>query len=432
MDFKKTLITLTASLTLASTCPAIINSQRVEAKTQYNEKEFLKYAKRFHKVVIIDRTQVYKVHRGYDEAHNRYTKAYVLKPGDVANIRARGIAWGWTIGKKYNYCSLRDAYKFGWFDTYSKHKYIDVSAFKHVKYGTQYYEFTWPQYVRLCKMNLWEATKSEKKAINRYVKSINPKIYPVDSSKSSSKSTNTGSNSKGTYSENGSVHIYKDKNVMLRMNTHAIRPGQNQTIVELTVHNLTNKKMSLRDIISKHLEIQQDANLVDYDLTGTVRPHGVTSAMLYLHPQSKSPITFIFVSGNNAAGMSNYNLPHDYTQPNADNTKQSSASSSNNQSSSNTTSTSNQTNSSSTSSQFTGFPAGAGYMEKAQIIFSLSGDARKQADLQLMKDLGEVDAQGRPEVPIASFEAHLREMYNSAQRASDWIEHGGQTPLQFK
>lgn len=307
MNFKKTFITLTASLTLASVCPAIINSQKVEAQTHYSDKEFLKYAKKFHKVVIIDRTQVYKVHRGYDEVHNRYTKAYVLNPGDVATIRDRGIAWGWTIGKKYNYCSMRDPYNFKWFDTYSKHKYIDVSAFKHVKHGTQYYQFTWPQYVRLCKMNFWESTSSERKAINRYIKSINPKIIRND--------------------QDSTSQTKSQKNI-------------NQT------SNNTN-----------------------------------------------------------------------------------STTSSSNQSSNNTTSSSNQTSS---SSQFTGFPAGAGLMEKAKILFSLSGDARKQADLALMKELGEVDPQGHPEVPISSFESHLKEIYDSAQSLSESIERGGQAPLEFR
>lgn len=176
MRFKKALITITASIALIDICPAIINSQKVEAKTQYNDKAFSKYARKFHRVLITKRTQVYKVHRGYDEAHNRYTKAYVLKPGDFATIRDRGIAWGWTIGKSYNYCSMRDPFYFDWFDTYTKHTYIDTGLFHGAKKRTEKsYDFSWSQYCKLVKMGLWDLPThpNRNKKINQQIKKWN-------------------------------------------------------------------------------------------------------------------------------------------------------------------------------------------------------------------------------------------------------------------
>lgn len=173
----KFLITALATVSLlgAGTVSTLSHPQTVEASSN-KIKLFSKYAKDFHRVVITERTQVYKVHRGKDEAHNRYTKAYVLKPGDTATIRDRGIAWGWTIGKSYNYCSMRDSFSFNWFDTYSKKVYIDKGLFTgSSKRVGKAYTFTWKQYCHLCKLGIWSKDVNDKKAwnrINKYVKSI--------------------------------------------------------------------------------------------------------------------------------------------------------------------------------------------------------------------------------------------------------------------
>lgn len=157
MKSKKALNILVASIALVGFTNEIFQPQTVEARPHYNEKAYLKYSKNFHKVVVLKSTQVYKVHRGYDEAHNKYTKAYVLKPGDITTIRDRGIAWGWTIGKKYGYCSMRDPYSFSWFDTYQKHYYIDTGLFHGAKKRAgKSYEFTWRQYCKLVKMGMWD------------------------------------------------------------------------------------------------------------------------------------------------------------------------------------------------------------------------------------------------------------------------------------
>lgn len=118
------------------------------------EKLSIKYTKKFYRVVITDETQVYKVHRGYDEAHNRYTKAYKLEPGDEATIQDRGIAWGWTIGKKYNYCSMRDSNSFSWFEPYAKYHYIDSSFFLNQNKETgNIVRLTWPQYKKMWRLS---------------------------------------------------------------------------------------------------------------------------------------------------------------------------------------------------------------------------------------------------------------------------------------
>ncbi|WP_297952575.1 hypothetical protein [uncultured Lactobacillus sp.] len=158
MKYKKWLPTLVASCAFFSFVGATDSSNsQVEATSLYTQKAYTKYANKFHKVVILKNTQVYKVHRGKDEAHNIYIKAYMLHPGDVATIRDRGVAWGWTIGKKYNYCSMRDPFSFSWFDTYQRHYYIDYGLFHGAKKRVnKSYTFTWNQYCKLVKMGMWD------------------------------------------------------------------------------------------------------------------------------------------------------------------------------------------------------------------------------------------------------------------------------------
>lgn len=235
-------------------------------------------------------------------------------------------------------------------------------------------------------------------------------------------------------------YVYNDSIFNLDMkpadtNYHPATSGNSARVtMTFDFRNKTHQPVNVADAINARVKVMQDGTYFTLKTASgapTILAHGnrMTPIRMYIEGNlnGQDPITLVFQedSSRKEDGVVSVALSND--EPPTSAPKQTNNAPQNSASSSNT-----QTNSSSTSSQFTGFPAGAGYMEKAKIIFSLSGDARKQADLQLMKDLGEVDAQGRPEVPIASFEAHLREMYDSVQRMSESIEHGGQTPLQFK
>lgn len=136
--------------------PAVKTINSIHSPVQalsYKEKLYTKYASKFHRVVITDETQVYKVHLGYDEAHNWYTKAYKLEPGDEATIQIRGIAWSWTVGKKGKYCIMRSETNYDWFEPYEKYHYFDSSLFLHHEKNTgNIVRLTWPQYKKMWRL----------------------------------------------------------------------------------------------------------------------------------------------------------------------------------------------------------------------------------------------------------------------------------------
>ena len=107
---KKLLISALASIALFSSTGVALTSIKpndVQATKMPNQK----YIKKFYKVRITKKTTYYKVIRGRDEAHNKYKKMGYLKPGQIVYIRGRGVVWGWTIGKKYKYCSFRSSFQ---------------------------------------------------------------------------------------------------------------------------------------------------------------------------------------------------------------------------------------------------------------------------------------------------------------------------------
>lgn len=110
---KKVLAFFAAVLMLVSGLGVFANNNVVP--TNHVQAAGQKYGMRFYKVRITKKTLVYKVHPGKYEYMNKYTKAYYLRPGKTATIRARGNVWGWTIGKSYKYCSMRDSRDYSWF-----------------------------------------------------------------------------------------------------------------------------------------------------------------------------------------------------------------------------------------------------------------------------------------------------------------------------
>lgn len=146
----KAFAVISMGLALTGTSTVILSTSKVSA---VSDKTIAKYARKFHRVVVTEPMQVYKVHRGKYGYLNRYTKAYKLRPGDTAQIQYRGVEWAWTIGKSYKYCTLRGG--FSWFDTYSKYKWIDKGLldgkFKDENFC---YRFTWKQYRKLCSLNV--------------------------------------------------------------------------------------------------------------------------------------------------------------------------------------------------------------------------------------------------------------------------------------
>ncbi|CCI86515.1 hypothetical protein [Lactobacillus gigeriorum] len=71
---------------------------------------------------------------------------------------------------------------------------------------------------------------------------------------------------------------------------------------------------------------------------------------------------------------------------------------------------------------FSGFPAGAGYLEKWDIVKSLTGAARDQAERALMSELGITTSSGTPLVSSQAFENQFNKISNAAQSIGDYIQ----------
>ena len=135
---KKLLISALASIALLSSTGVALTSIKpndVQATKMPNQK----YIKRFYKVRITKKTAYYKVIRGRDEAHNKYKKMGYLKPGQIVYVRGRGVVWGWTIGKKYNYCSFRSSFNYSWFTTNLKKNVKKTAKGRNVSKNNTYY-----------------------------------------------------------------------------------------------------------------------------------------------------------------------------------------------------------------------------------------------------------------------------------------------------
>lgn len=147
------LIAVTLLFSGVSAAVTIPPSQNVHAEIFHG----YKYDKHFYYVVITKPTRVYRIHYGKYMYKNRYKRAYTLKPGDTTWIRNKGdIDWGWTIGKRYHYCSFRDSENTSWFNSYSKYNYIDKSIMDNkVKEEHKSYKFNWREYRQLVRYGFW-------------------------------------------------------------------------------------------------------------------------------------------------------------------------------------------------------------------------------------------------------------------------------------
>lgn len=170
----KTLTLISAGLMLAGTGAAIIlPTQTVNA---VSSKTMSKYARKFHKVVVIEPMWVYRVYPRYPMYKAKYIKAYKLKPGDTVSIRYRGVDWGWTIGKSYKYCTLSDG--FYWFEPYQKYIWVDQSVLDGADEEERIdYKLSWKQYCTLFKKGI-STTNHPKKLWRTTIKPLIEKWKP--------------------------------------------------------------------------------------------------------------------------------------------------------------------------------------------------------------------------------------------------------------
>lgn len=74
-----------------------------------------------------------------------------------------------------------------------------------------------------------------------------------------------------------------------------------------------------------------------------------------------------------------------------------------------------------TESAFTGFPAGASYLEKWDIVKSLTGAAREQAENALMSELGLTTSTGTPLVSSQAFEDQFNKISGVASDMYNYV-----------
>lgn len=177
---------LVKKLALASTCVALLSGATgalVENNPVHAAKSpsWIKYTRKFYRVEIKKKTQVYKVIPGKYAALNRYKKAYVLNPGDTVAIRARGVNWGWTIND-YKHCSFRAVDDLSWFHTIN-YDYYPATWFDDDSDDNLFYKLTDKQFKPLKKIlnTYYKNPKLLAKKSNAYFKKHH--LKPIDFSK---------------------------------------------------------------------------------------------------------------------------------------------------------------------------------------------------------------------------------------------------------
>lgn len=246
MNLKKLLITITVPVAFIGSFTAVSSSfnlnRAVLAASKAKEKLYDKYSGKFHKVVITDEPiQVYKVHR-HANSISTFTKAYKLYPGDTAYIRDRGVTWGWTIGKSYNYCSTKDCYDFDWFEPYSKYTYLDKSYFDtNFPERKIVYKLTWNQIRKLYKLR-WDqqlnnSNKAEDKRWSKahmsFINKIKPPTYELIKYHKNSYRLNRINNKKTILQYNRpnyvqltqDISVYKIHDKSKRVYSHKLKKG---------------------------------------------------------------------------------------------------------------------------------------------------------------------------------------------------------------
>ncbi|MFR4967955.1 MAG: hypothetical protein ACLUDD_05045 [Lactobacillus kalixensis] len=159
-----------------SCCISSLTIAKPQTVNAVSDATYTKYSKKFHKVIVTKKTAVYRIVRGKYGYLNRYVKAYTLMPGDVTTVRHRGIEWGWTVGKSYKYCTLKDS--FSWFDEYLDTYYFDTNIFDNkMSESHKAYKLNNSQYRQLLKAGYNDYYISPKKL--KYMKYLITKVWKI-------------------------------------------------------------------------------------------------------------------------------------------------------------------------------------------------------------------------------------------------------------
>lgn len=256
------------------------------------------------------------------------------------------------------------------------------------------------------------------------------------------KSKSTKASSKTTFVNHNGNYTYSDKNYTISLNQSDVKANSNSksAIAYFTFKNRTKKTIAAGNFIPKYVTVLQDGNYLDLKFDNSYKAKNPGWVDMVGHNQteripmrvsgitSNSSLTFVFTQPGRSkeTGVAIISLPESKRSVTPQKTTKQ-ASTPQQQPSQNTTPSTTTTTTTNTpaqsSSTFTGFPANAGYLEKWNIVKSLQGQARKDAESLLMSEMG-LTSNGQPLVSESEFENQITKLSNSAEDAKNWIEHG--------
>lgn len=178
MKVKKMLLALIAVTGLATCLVTRIKNDNVKAESfhYYSTKGFHLFKR---KVVLTRPITIRKEHFYRNTASTYLKERKTLPAGTQIKIMPygdKGYYWIVFYGNTGKSTWVYPPKRTDWFDTYTKHTYIDTGLFHGAKKRTEKsYDFSWSQYCKLVKMGLWDLPThpNRNKKINQQIKKWN-------------------------------------------------------------------------------------------------------------------------------------------------------------------------------------------------------------------------------------------------------------------
>lgn len=250
-------------------------------------------------------------------------------------------------------------------------------------------------------------------------------LHPQSRSIKAGKSSNKSTKSTPTYKDLGAYKVYQDRNSKVELNSRLVLYDSLSKNLQLTffARNRSNKPETADQIVNDHVELFQNNVVLDlepFKIGPKIKRNQTKEVNMKAAIDPIQPVEIKFENNGHVYGSYEWQPSHKNSSNNSTSTNNSTSNPANNNAQG--SASNSQSSSATTSFQW---PAGTnGYMAKAQYLFSLSGEQRHAADLELMKEMGELDSNGHPLVSISEFESHLREIYNATNSMNNWVMNG--------
>lgn len=382
---KKWLMAGIAAVMLGGTVTALpIQSSTVQASSYLSGNSYAKKATRY--VKVTKKMPVYKVKTGKYEATNKFTRYGSVKKGSKVYISKWLMSTGgvWVIKSKKYY--------------HNKRTFFVVPGTKA----------NWYKKIK----------KSKKKATKITTSPANPSL--------------TGAR----FKQRGSVYTYSDNACEITISKDGVQYTKyNGSPYLLFTFTFTNKLKSsaynLNNISFRTMVSQGNNNYTLRFAPGTkgkdywTKPGKTSVVKLMSWPLSKevSPSDSVLIQF--AMPHSTQAVGHAIINPTIDSSTANTSSAASNTFVSNSASASPTTSSgqsaANSSSTFTGFPSNIGLISKWQIVKSLSGTARQQAEEALMREMGLYSGNVKL-ASTSSFEKQMNRLDQTSQHIKNFVE----------